>query len=264
MRRLAAAFRRKLATALRQAWQLTRTEQQLRRQIFRDIYKNKLWGGEAQSKYFSGWGSRGDAAKIYIERIPEILRHHAVELGRPARVIDLGCGDFTVGRALVAALPDMVYVGCDIVPELIAHNIKSYADERVSFRQLDIVSDPLPAGDVCLVRQVLQHLSNAEIMRFLQRVSYKYIYVTEGQPDEATGPFNPDKTTDSDVRFDWRTPGGRGVELNAPPYCLTTQEIFRVSVPPYGMIITWRVFPDFAVKNCTNRRRDDLHGRPEP
>ena len=50
------------------------------------------------------------------------------------------------------------------------------------FGILILVSDPLPEGDVYLIRQVLQHLSNAEILRFLERMLGKHVYVSEGHP----------------------------------------------------------------------------------
>ncbi len=216
-------------------------EGEFRRWVFQDAYKRNLWGRDDKSEFFSGVGSRGEALEIYVGRMAELLRSHAAELGRPLTVVDLGCGDFEVGRALVERLPDITYIGCDIVEELVTRNARLYGDDRVSFRKLDIVADPLPAGDVCLVRQVLQHLSNAEIMRVLRRLAYDYVYVTEGHPRERVGPVNPDKPAGANVRFDWQTGRGRGVELDQPPYGLTSREMFRSLAPPAEVIITERI-----------------------
>jgi len=188
--------------------------------------------------YFSGEGSRGAAAEIYVERMTELLKCRIAELGRPITVIDLGCGDFQIGRALVAKVPDLIYIGCDIVSEIIAHNAQTYANAQVNFRCLDIVADPLPEGDVYLVRQVLQHLSNAEINTFLRRANCKYVYVTEGHPIERVGSVNPDNVTGADVRFNRHAGRGRGVELDQPPYNLTTREMFRAFSPPKEVIVT--------------------------
>src|SRR5260221_3517435 len=114
-------------------------------------------------------GSRGTVLQGYSQQMADLLRGHSMELGRTLTVVDLWSGGFTVGRALLENLPGSEYIGCDIVPELIAHNNASYASDKISFRRLDLVSDPLPDGDVCLVRQVLQHLSNADIMAFTKR-----------------------------------------------------------------------------------------------
>lgn len=218
------------------------SQDQKRRRIFQDVYRYNQWGGDGRSKYFSGVGSRGAAVEIYVEKMVALIQQHAAELGRPPVVVDLGCGDFQVGSALLSRLPDITYIGCDIVPELVAHNSQAHGTERVNFQHVDIVVDPLPEGDICLVRQVLQHLSNKEISGILKRMGgYKLIYVTEGHPAARSGPVNPDKTAGFEVRFDWRTGRGRGVELDQPPFGVAVEEVFRTSAPPHEVIITQRL-----------------------
>lgn len=95
--------------------------------------------------------------------------------------------DFQVGRALLDRLPDATYFGCDIVPKFVDFNNRNFSGPNVKFENLDIVSGDLPAGDVCLVRQVLQHLSNADISLFMKRQSYPVLSVTEGQPPRIVG-----------------------------------------------------------------------------
>jgi SAM-dependent methyltransferase len=239
----------KLKALAKNAARLGMNEEQRRRQIFQDVYKYSLWGGDQESKFFSGVGSRGGAVDIYVEKMAALIQRHAADLGRPPIVVDLGCGDFQVGGALLSRLPDITYVGCDIVPELIAHNKQTYGTDRVSFRHVDIVVNPLPAGDVCLVRQVLQHLSNEEILNIMQRMGhYKLIYVTEGHPEQRIGPVNPDKAASADVRFDWKTGRGRGVELDRPPFNATVVEVFRTFAPPHEVIVTQQVTPNAAVE----------------
>jgi hypothetical protein len=53
--------------------------------------------------------------------------------------------------------------------------------------------------------------------------------VTEGQPLILEGIPNPDKSAGAEVRYDWRTGKGRGVELDLPPWNLTLQEIIRTT-----------------------------------
>lgn len=227
----------------RLAWLYILGDRGRRRETFRHVYRAKMWGSDGDARFFSGPGSRGEAAELYAQRIAELLECHSTQLGRPITVIDIGCGDFQVGSALVSRLPTITYIGCDIVPELIAYNSKRFAAERVSFLQLDVVSGPLPKGDVCLVRQVLQHLSNGEIARVLARLDYQFIYVTEGQPTISVGPPNPDKLAGYDVRFDCRVGGGGGVELDQPPYNLNIEELFRVSAGLAETVVTTRILP---------------------
>ena len=191
------------------------------------------------------WRWIEDAVFTYVEKMSALIQRYATELGRPPVVVDLGCGDFQVGAALLSKLPDIEYIGCDIVPELITHNNKAFGEDRISFRSIDIVLDPLPAGDICLVRQVFQHLSNKEISAILKRLgTYKLIYVTEGQPQHLIGPANPDKAAGADVRFDWATGRGRGVELDLPPYNASAVEVFRAFAPPHEVIVTLQVIPN--------------------
>jgi SAM-dependent methyltransferase len=211
---------------------------QERQDIFSEIYSHKLWGGDSNSKFFSGVGSRGGAAATYADRMAGLLRDYIKQVGRPITIVDLGCGDFQVGQALLELLPEVSYVGCDIVPELIEFNNKTYKKDGIQFRTLDIVTDDLPKGDVCLVRQVLQHLSNADISAFLQKQKYSRLYVTEGQPSEILGPPNPDKLAGADVRFDWRSGRGRGVELDKSPFNYQVSEVFRAKAPPHEVIVT--------------------------
>lgn len=242
LERRAKNIARPVARAMEKLAEGKLSESETRQRIFQDVYKRNLWGNDGGSKFFSGVGSRGEAAQVYARQMAELLEVHAGELGRPLTIVDLGCGDFQIGRALLEQLPGSRYVGCDIVPELVAHNNATHGGGNVRFLQLDLVSDPLPAGDVCLVRQVLQHLSNADIQSFFRRADYPWIYLTEGHPALRAGTVNPDKPAGHEVRFDWRTGRGRGVELDRPPFNLMTEEIFRVAAPPHEVIVTERVF----------------------
>lgn len=236
------------------------SESEIRRRTFQDVYDRSLWGNDGNSEFFSGVGSRGDAAQVYVRHMAELLQRHSAELGRPLTIVDLGCGDFQVGRALLERLPGMAYVGCDIVPELVAHNHARYASDKVRFCQLDLVSDPLPEGDVCLVRQVFQHLPNSDIQAFFARAGYQWIYLTEGHPAVRTGIVNPDKPVGHEVRFDWRTGRGRGVELNRPPFNMLTEEVLRVEASPQEVIVTERVFLPKPAKTPAGTRKYAEYG----
>jgi hypothetical protein len=215
-----------------------------RRETFEDIYENSRWGTETGSpEFFSGVGSRGAAAEDYVDNITARLRDHEDNLGRPIVVVDIGCGDFAVGRALVERLPTLSYIGCDIVRTLIERHIANDASNRAAFYCLDVVTERPPKGDVCLVRQVFQHLSNAEILGALKNLEdFEFVYITEGQPEYRVGQANPDKRTGADVRFDWRKGVGRGVELSRPPFSMTTEEAFRTFAFPHEVIVTERIF----------------------
>jgi 2-polyprenyl-3-methyl-5-hydroxy-6-metoxy-1,4-benzoquinol methylase len=234
---------RSLSYALLEKVLPSRFEVLHRRYTFKSIYRNNKWGSDS-SPFYSGLGSRGKPADFYVENMSAVLQRHCQEMGRSITVVDLGCGDFEIGRRLVAAVSGMRYIGCDIVPELVAHHTTTVTDSRVSFRALDIVADDLPRGDVCLVRQVLQHLPNKAVSCVLDKLTqYSAVYVTEGQPVIVEGPPNPDKSVSADVRFDCHTGRGRGLELDKAPFNRPSEEVFRTEVGPTEQVVTTLVLP---------------------
>jgi hypothetical protein len=216
-----------------------------RRRTFQAIYKNNHWGSESDASFYSGTGSRGEVVEIYVEQLSQIIAQHQRDLGRPVKVIDLGCGDFSVGRQLAGRVPEMTYIGCDIVPEVIQHHINTVVDSRISFRVLDVVTDDLPDGDIILARQVLQHLPNSDVSRVLKKLlKYRAAYITEGQPTIIEGPFNPDKPIGSGMRFNWQTGRGRGLEFDKPPFDLSVEVVCRGRSSSFEEVVTFHVKQD--------------------
>jgi SAM-dependent methyltransferase len=145
-------------------------------ETFSEIYEKNAWGGE-QGEFYSGDGSGEEYADVYAATIRKFIAENKIK-----RVVDLGCGDFRVASKFVSG--DFHYTGCDVVFSLVKHLNESYKSERVEFRCVNIVEDELPDGDLCLIRQVLQHLSNAEIAKVLQNAQkFKYLIITEHYPN---------------------------------------------------------------------------------
>lgn len=190
------------------------------RSVFSEIYATNQWGG-ARGAIFSGDGSRGAAADAYCARVIEFIRSHGI-----TSVIDLGCGDFHIGAQIAQHVES--YTGVDIVPAVVAHHRDAYASERVRFLCLDAAEDELPVADLCLVRQVLQHLSNAQIQRILAKLGrYPYVIVSEHYPAAGT-PFAPNR--DKPHGPDTRLRDGSAVVLDAPPFGAGPVELI-MSVP---------------------------------
>ena len=141
------------------------------------VYKMNLWGSNA-SEFYSGEGSHNpELVNPYIEAIVSFLK----TLNTPISVCDLGCGDFNIGSKLFKYTSK--YFAIDIVPELIEHNKSNFKAKNLSFSSLDIAKDDLPPADCALIRQVLQHLSNAEVQNILNKLqTYKYVIITEHIP----------------------------------------------------------------------------------
>jgi len=179
--------------------------------IFTEIYSTNRWGG-SPGIFFSGLGSH-EAAIVspYVAVVTAELQ----QLGASSlTAVDLGCGDFSVGRRLAPACGR--YIGIDIVKQLIAHNERTFGSGSVSFRHANIVDDALPGGDICFVRQVLQHLSNEQIAAVLPKLDrFTWCFVTEHHPSPGRliEP-NKNKPHGDDIRVS----RGSGVFLDEPPF----------------------------------------------
>ncbi|MGB7841697.1 MAG: class I SAM-dependent methyltransferase, partial [Salinimicrobium sp.] len=189
------------------------------------IYKNNLWGGN-QSKFYSGLGSHHpETINPYIAVVSDFLK----DFETPPVVCDLGCGDFHIGKELVKY--SKKYIAVDIVPELIAHNKKEFKADNLEFHALDIATDALPAGDIAILRQVLQHLSNAEIKSVVEKLyDFQYVILTEHLPE---GDFEPNKNIISGQGT--RQKKQSGVNLSASPFNFKAKEEKQLlSVPSPG------------------------------
>ena len=71
--------------------------------------------------------------------------------------MDVGCGDFSVASGFVDQLDE--YVGIDVVDSLIRRNSADFGRPGIRFLKANAAREELPKADVCLIRQVLQHLS---------------------------------------------------------------------------------------------------------
>lgn len=147
------------------------------RAIFAEIYKEKKWGGD-ENGFCSGNGSIiQEVRQPYIDLIAGYLQSST----GGKTVVDLGCGDMEIGKKLMDGCD--TYIGIDIVPEIIEKHQNTHWKSNVQFYCLDIIEDRLPDGDICLIRQVLQHLSNDEILKILPKLKkYPVVFITEHYP----------------------------------------------------------------------------------
>lgn len=178
-------------------------------ETFQTIYRTKKWG-DVGTPFCSGSGSRGPASEHYCEHVIKLIQQSDVK-----SVIDLGCGDFAVGKKIVDAT-DIQYTGVDVVPELIEYHKQTSQNERTHFLYADITRDALPDADLCLVRQVFQHLSNREISDALANLGhFRRVLISEDVPERPKS-INRDKPHGPDVRSYY----GSGVYLDQPPFSL--------------------------------------------
>ncbi len=182
--------------------------------VMDQIYEINLWGGK-EFEFYSGEGSHDpNIINPYIDAVILFL----TSFSSPLTVCDLGCGDFNVGKEFVPHVKR--YIAIDIVDKLIAHNKENYKAENLEFHCLDIAEDALPAADCVIIRQVLQHLSNAEVASVIRKLAkFRYVILTEHIP---VGDFvaNKDIISGQGIRIKKQS----GLNLLAPPFNFQIKE----------------------------------------
>jgi SAM-dependent methyltransferase len=183
-----------------------------RRNEFELIYSKGLWATDVLGKGTSGDGSTLGATRVYRTYLQDFLAKQRIR-----SVVDAGCGDWEFSQAIDWTGID--YVGLDIVPYVIAANQRRFGAANIRFAVADIVRDELPPADLLLVKDVLQHLSNADIARFLAQLPrYRHVVlVNDVLPD-----------TLSAEPADIPTGRYRPLDLTKAPYSL-----------PGAKVLTW-------------------------
>lgn len=195
-------------------------------QVFTDIYLKNKWGG-GKGEYCSGSGSRD--MEIISPYVDMIFDKADSEHFRGLTFLDLGCGDFQVGKQLLSLCS--LYIGVDIVkPIILAHQKYFNGNHSAQFLHMNIVDDELPTADVCFVRQVFQHLSNDQILKVLPKLaSYKLVFITEHYPKDSDSIRpNIDKIHGGGIRAVFNS----GIYLTKPPFNLPEEQLNLVLEVP--------------------------------
>ena len=194
-------------------------------EVFSEIYAKGRWG--TTETFDSGGGSRDGFPDPYVKFVRDLITETGARHG-----VDIGCGNFRVAAGFVDTLDS--YVGIDVVPKLIEHNIAEFSREGVTFLAADATTADLPDGDICFIRQVLQHLSNAQISAILQRCTkFPLVVITECWPAPTRFALpNRDVSHGHLTRVEF----GSWVDVSEEPFCCAPVRECLV-VPYYGWTI---------------------------
>jgi SAM-dependent methyltransferase len=209
-------------------------------EVFTRIYQANEWGGTADDDYYSGPGSSPEAAKPYTDAILRFIAEKGIR-----SVVDAGCGDFRVGQVIAGS--GVRYIGVDIVEPLISRNQRLYGGGDISFIAGNVAEDDLPDADLCLVREVFQHLSNSEIQGALHRLrKYRYLIVTDHQPSPGASFIpNRDKPHGREIRlFD-----GSALMLDQPPFNMKNVELLLDVASPNVLFDANERLRTFVIRN---------------
>jgi SAM-dependent methyltransferase len=166
---------------------------------FNRIYAEGTWGKDSAGKGTSGTGSTLEITREYRVYVEDFMKKHSV-----TSVVDAGCGDWSFSSAIDWG--DASYLGIDIASDVIAAVRNKHEKGRSKFQVGDI-TDELPAADLLISKDVLQHLSNELVHRFirnnLRKGKYKWVILTNDRGSE---------------NRDVASGGYRAIDLAAPPF----------------------------------------------
>ncbi|AUG75232.1 Methyltransferase domain-containing protein [Kitasatospora sp. MMS16-BH015] len=105
------------------------------------------------------------AAELYRSVFIDLdsLTTTLLSLGRPGRILEIGCGDGAVAERLVGALPDAEYVGIDVMaaPGRLFRGDRARAEFRSVYSH-DLRAEGPALFDLVLVVDVLHHVPPAQ------------------------------------------------------------------------------------------------------
>ncbi len=154
---------------------------------FNHIYAEGIWGRDDTGKGTSGSGSTLEITREYRAYVEDFMKKHAVK-----SVVDAGCGDWSFSSAMDWG--DASYLGVDIASDIVEADRKKYERDKIKFQVGDITEE-LPAADLLISKDVLQHLSNGLVQKFiennLKKGKYKWVILTNdrgsGNPTSRAG-----------------------------------------------------------------------------
>ena len=171
---------------------------------FEEIYSENKW------RYGSGVGSLPKHNQGYIKFLQQFLKIKNIQ-----SVVDFGCGDWQFSRFIDWS--GVQYQGYDIVESVVKNNQSVYSSENIQFHISPNDFNDLPAADLLITKDVIQHWSNASINIFLPHIKrYKYALITNC--------FNPAGDT---INNDISDGSFRPLDIRKQPFNLHATEVFK-------------------------------------
>ena len=181
---------------------ITGVNQQRLTSTFNRIYAEGTWGKDIAGRGTSGTGSTLEITREYRAYVEDFIKKHNVK-----SVVDAGSGDWSFSSAIDWG--NASYLGVDIASDVIAAVRNKHETRTIRFQVGDI-TDELPPAELLISKDVLQHLSNELVHKFirnnLRKGKYKWAILTNDRGRE---------------NRDVASGGYRAIDLAAPPFHVT-------------------------------------------
>jgi hypothetical protein len=148
--------------------------------VFTYIYENSIWANNNNTEY-KGSSGPGSSIELNINTYVPFLKKFITD-NNIKTIIDLGCGDFRCGPVIYNDM-NISYTGYDAYKKVIEYNAKNNSLPKYNFIHLDFCNkkEDIKTGDLCILKDVLQHWSLDNIYSFLdymvENKKFKYILI---------------------------------------------------------------------------------------
>jgi SAM-dependent methyltransferase len=186
-------------------------------EVFTRIYHRHHWGGVSPS----GPGSDPKLLHSYLDFLGRIISEKRV-----TSVVDIGCGDWALAQKL--DWQGVEYTGIDIVSDIVSKLNENFGRDHVRFLCADALTSDLPFADLCIMKDVLQHLSNASVHTLLGKLTrrFKYALLTNDVSHRKKGGWRTGwKTSSLEANCDIANGGYRPLRLMEAPFHLSATRL---------------------------------------
>jgi hypothetical protein len=192
---------------------------------FERIYYTKGFGSDRES--ISGAGSSLKNTESIRDFLPKVVKQLEIKT-----IFDVPCGDLNWLSRI--NLDVELYIGADIVPEIIENNRRLYGTDRKIFTICDATRGEIPQVDLILCRDLFIHLPNDAVIKVIKNFKNsgsKFLLAS----------------TYADVEnSDLQTKGRRFLNLQQPPFSFPKPlQLFKEN-EPLKFIGLWKL-PDIRI-----------------
>lgn len=180
---------------------------------FTRIYDTNMWGNG------SGSGSSKKVCDSYIHFINNFIKEYNI-----TSITDAGCGDWQSTRYF--NLKNIQYDGYDVV-ESVIEGIKVFENNHIDFHLYDGDFSKLKPADLLICKDVLMHLSFANIDRFINELNkFRFALITNTMKE------NIDNVNISNGDY-------RVLDLRKAPFDINAELIFSFDIETDKKTLLW-------------------------
>lgn len=200
---------------------------------FTKIYDKSVWGKNWKGEGGSGKGDgTSPDSKHYINLVSKFIVDNNIK-----SVCDIGCGDWKFSRFIDWKGLGVNYTGVDVVESVIDTNNNDYSNDSIGFIHGDILSYDCKGFDLVLIKDVLQHFKDEDIITTCDKILYdnKYVITTNGYKFGRSPQKNNWTTRDINNQYSYHP-----LDINKDPFDKYKDLVQEISYRRYKQIVIFK------------------------